>query len=106
MDEANTPDDLDAILDTAKNMALINSSGWSPIQVITVNNKTSLLQGLIYEEIVRKRQNQIISLCRGLEKLDLCRSHPELMRDVFVYSHTDMSATRLLGMIDPIVPTS
>ena len=28
------------------------------------------------------------------------------MRDVFVYSQTDMSATRLLGMIDPIVPTS
>ena len=38
-------------------MSIINSSGWPVTQQITLANKTALLQGLIFDEVIAKRQD-------------------------------------------------
>ena len=46
IDNAQTEEDIDSILEESENMSIINSSGWPVTQQITLANKTALLQGL------------------------------------------------------------
>ena len=59
-------------------MSIINSSGWPVTQQITLANKTALLQGLIFDEVIAKRQDHIAAFQKGLENLKvmaLIRKH-------------------------------
>lgn len=50
-------------------MAIINSSGWDFTRVINLKSKGDLVQGLIFEEVVGKRERQLAALRKGLRYL-------------------------------------
>lgn len=54
IDNGQTDEDIDSILEESENMSIINSSGWPVTQQITLANKTALLQGLIFDEVIAK----------------------------------------------------
>ena len=89
-------------------MSIINSSGWPVTQQITLANKTALLQGLIFDEVIAKRQDHIAAFQKGLEKLKvmaLVRKHPQQMRKLFVYSDEILDADQLLSLIEAPLTT-
>ena len=69
-------------------MALINASNWSPTQAITATTKSSLLQQLVYEEVIEKRHKQILDLKKGLQMfrlVSLMRRYPHQLQSLLVY---------------------
>ena len=69
-------------------MAIINSSGWSLTSEITLQSKHDLIQGLIYDEVVGKRDRHIHALRRGLQRLgvlDMLKQYPNQTRQLFLY---------------------
>ena len=66
MDGANTEADIDEVLDNPSSMSIINSSGWDITVPINIQTKDRLIQGLIYEEVIGKRERQITALRKGL----------------------------------------
>lgn len=83
-------------------MALINSSNWSPVEIITLENKATLLQDLVYTEIIDKRQNQLQHLRDGLNHfnvVDLCSTDPSKFRFLFVYQEDTLTCERMLNLI-------
>ena len=103
IDNAQTEKDIDSILDESENMSIINSSGWPVTQQITLANKTALLQGLIFDEVIAKRQDHIAAFQKGLERLEvmeLIRKHPQQMRKLFVHSDETLNADQFLSLIE------
>lgn len=108
IDNAQTEEDIDSILEESENMSIINSSGWPVTQQITLANKTALLQGLIFDEVIAKRQDHIAAFQKGLEKLKvmaLVIKHPQQMRKLFVYSDEILDADQLLSLIETPLTT-
>ncbi len=104
MDRAESDEDIDLLLDILENMAVINASGWPPTKLIGMTNKSSLLQGLIFDELITKRQSQITAIRKGLASLGilrLCRTYPHLMKELFVYSFRPFGAAELMALIAP-----
>ncbi len=74
-----------------------------------MSNKATLLQGLIFDEVVKKRQPQIMALRKGLERfgiMRLCRRYPKFMKELFVYSDRSFGAAEFLALIQPPTTTS
>ena len=71
LDAAREESDIDNILDKPGNMAIINSSNWSPARAITIVSKAGLLQELVYSEVIDKRHHQLKSIRTGLDYLCL-----------------------------------
>jgi len=67
MSEADTDADIEAVLDKLESVAC----HWLPTQPITPVKKASLLQELVYEEIVDRRHKQIVGLRKGLQQLNI-----------------------------------
>ena len=83
MSQVETDAEIQVVLDKPDNMAIVNCSKWSPTQPITPVTKSSLLQELIYEEVVDKRHKQIAGLRKGLQHFSmvtLLKCHPKLRR--------------------------
>ena len=103
MSKAETEADIEAVLDKPDNMAIVNCSKWSPTQPITPVTKTSLLQELIYDEVVDKRRKQIAGLRKGLQQFDmisLLKCYPTKLGRAFVYHGSLLDASKLLSLID------
>ena len=82
-------------------MALINASNWSPTQAITATTKCSLLQQLVYEEVIEKRHKQILDLKKGLQMfclVSLMRRYPHQLRSLLVYDGSVLDAEKMLGL--------
>ena len=45
---------------------LISSSDWGPVEVITMKNRNTLINVLIYEETVMRRERKMKAMCEGL----------------------------------------
>lgn len=71
MDKATTNGHIDSILDTSEYMEIINCSGWPCTEPITMYNKPLLLQGLITEEVIRKRVRPMNEMREGLRLVGL-----------------------------------
>ena len=71
LDEAKTIDEIDALVDQPASMFIINQSGWSIIEPVTMENKASLLQHLIWEEVILRREGNIQAFKQGLDCLKL-----------------------------------
>ena len=83
-------------------MALINSSGWSPVKQVTVTTKTELVQGLIFNEVVYKRDKQLRALRKGLENLGLLKllqMNPEL-KNLLVFEQSHLTGTLFLSLLE------
>ena len=67
LDDAASDEDIDLLLNEPKYMALVDSSTWSATTAINVSTKSSLIQGLVVEEVIGKRR-QMENLRKGLAK--------------------------------------
>ena len=76
-------------------MALTNSSGWSYVKQVTVATKTELVQGLIFNEFVYKRDKQLRALRKGLGLLKLLQMNPEL-KNLLVFKQSHLTGTLFL----------
>lgn len=87
MDEASTQEDIDAILDVPEYLEVINGSGWLCIQTVAISNINEIVQGLIAEEVIRKRMKSMDDLRKGLSIvgiLPLMGSYPAQLKKFFV----------------------
>ena len=107
IDKASTEDDLDSVIDEPNSMSIINNSAWGITEPVTVLNKTRLLQQLILEEVIIKREHNMRAFLKGLVYLgvnELLTKHPELMRDFFCDNNQELSAEKFFQLIkDPIL---
>ena len=68
-------------------MAILNNSRWSILGEINKSNKGALLQQLILEEVITRREENLKAFQRGLKVLgfaDPIRNWPELTRPLLV----------------------
>ena len=82
-------------------MALINASNWPPTQSITTSSKSTLLQELIYEEVIEKRRKQIRNMRKGLrifKLVSLMRKYPRQLRPLLVYSDSSLNVDTMISL--------
>ena len=70
---------MDSIISISENITIINSSKWSPVQPVNIMTKSTLLQQLIYEEVIDKRHCQLNGIKRGLEYFGMVLSSVHLL---------------------------
>ena len=95
MDEASTQEDIDAILDVPEYLEVINGSGWPCTQTVAISNKNEIVQGLIAEEVIRKRMKSMDDLRKGLNVtgiLALMGSYPAQLKKFFVDGDNTITA--------------
>ena len=69
--------------------------------------KMELVQTLIIEEVIRKRDVNIRAFRKGLfilGFLNLCRDHPLLTKELFVYTKQNLTASVFLSLLEPGLP--
>ena len=71
MNKADSMDNIDSILDSPDNIAILNGSSWNVVQQVTLENKSELVRRLIDEEVIIKRERDLKALRKGLETLGL-----------------------------------
>ena len=88
IDQAQDDKVLNRILDDPAHMAIINSSTWPITKGISMLTKMELMQTLIIEEVITKRDVNIRAFRTGLFVLgflNLCRDYADLMKPLFVH---------------------
>lgn len=102
LNQASSQDDIQKLLDEDKYMAVVNNAGWPPEKHVTLANRIELMNGIIEQELVHKRERVIAAFGRGLEVLGLrtlmCQ-HPQEFRCVFVYQNQPLTAKTFTGLI-------
>ena len=113
MDAATTDEEIDSLLDLPTNTFIINASGWSITESVTIEKKYKLIQHLLIDEVITKRRKNLQAFCLGMECLGvdfLLRSHPDLMMEIFVHSdEAPLSKERILSLFSstrPLFPPS
>ncbi len=109
LDKANTMDEVDALVDQPANMFIINQSRWSIIEPVTMENKASLLQHLIWEEVILRKEGNVQAFKRGLDclmLLQLMQTWPDVLKPLFVAQPTmkEVTAEAFLGLVASLKP--
>ena len=99
LDKVQTPEALNYVLEVhVKHNSfweVINASEWSSTEVITIENKGYLVHELIFNELVRRRKDQLDSLSRGLQMLgflSLLKRHRKVADHVLSYHALEINA--------------
>ena len=107
LDEVETDDDIDSLCDAPSTLAIVNNSSWSITEPVTMKNKSSLLQRLILEEVIIRREGNLQALQTGLDRLkmiDLIVAYPTLMKPLFVSMPQHISAERMWSLVFSLKP--
>ena len=99
---STTPQQVDNLIEKEGSVAIINSSKWPSTKAITNLTKHSFLQNLLVEEVIRKRDDNILSFRRGLDMLDfvsVVQRFPKQCRELFIYEETFLTAAKLQCLI-------
>lgn len=102
MNEADTTEQIDQLLDQGHYMALVNACGWPSTQVISITNKNDLLQQLLLNEVIRSRAKQMQSFRKGLKVLgfqQLMMEYPKEFEELIVHHPSLLSVETLQGLI-------
>ena len=94
---------LNDILDKKEYMQVINSSQWELTHEITIQVCGSLIGELIYDELVRKRKEQIKYMKEGLQFmriLQFIEAFPSFCKPSFVNTDEKIQCQDLLNEID------
>ena len=106
MDDASSDEDIDILLNEPNYMSLVDSSRWSTTASINMNTKGALIQVLIMDEVIGKRQIQMENLRKGLTKFSgffsLCQKYPEKCKSLFVYTDQDVTYDVFLKLMAPV----
>ena len=95
VDRTEIDEEIDHILDEPSGLFVVNNSGWSHTEAITVQNKTTLLQYLIWDEVINKRKYHVTAMQRGMERVDflqLVTTYPHVTKPLLVYTQCDKIA--------------
>lgn len=98
---------IDTMLDNPAVIAVVNHSRWSVTENITRANKTALLQQLIWEEAVVRREHNLMAFRRGMKVLgivELLQQYPNLTRPLLVAEKSVLSSQQFLSLIDAVKP--
>ena len=71
LEGATTEEDLDIVLNKPENMEKINNTQWDIAEAISIKSKDKLVQGVIYDELVLKRTEQLNTIRDGLAYIGL-----------------------------------
>ena len=107
MDEASTEDEVEKLLDD-ESMARINASGWSTTRPISLQSKSVLVQDLLVDEVIGKRERQIRALRKGLDYfgvLKLILKYPVKMKPLFVFDGNQLTVESIDSLIISSQPT-
>lgn len=108
LDNAANTDEVDDVIDVPANAAIINSSGWSIAEPITHANRYCLIQSLIREEVISKRESNMKAFFCGLNVLkvgELMLAHPERMKNLFVYQESHLSVDSFMTLVASVRPS-
>ena len=75
-------------MDSPPAMFIVNQSSWSATEPVTVANKSCLIQLLIVEEVIIRRQGSLKAFKLGLDHLHLTQlieAYPAVIKPLFVY---------------------
>ena len=110
LDVATTDDQIDTLVDLPSNTFIINASGWSITENITVEKKYTLIQHLLIDEVITKRRKNLQAFCLGLQSLGvdyLVRAYSDLMKEIFVHSDdAPLTTEKFLSLISTTRPSS
>ena len=98
---SETNDEINQLLDQEVSMVLVNSSGWSPMKVVNKTTKNELVQGLLFNEVIYKREKQLQAFRKGLDRLgflQLLKMNP-VLRYLLVHEETPMTSSMFLSLI-------
>ena len=106
LDKAQMPEALNYVLEVhVKHNSfweVINASEWSSTEVITIENKGCLVHELIFNELVRRRKDQLDSLSRGLQILgffSLLKRHRKVADHVLCYNALEINAEQFVSFV-------
>ena len=91
------------------NSSIIKTSGWSIIEPITHANRYQLIQCLVQDEVITKRESNIKAFFNGLNMLkvgDLLLSHPDTMMSLFVFESEQLTAYSFMLLVESLRPES
>jgi len=98
------------VLDTPGNLSILNTSKWGHTQAVTIENKAALLQHLILEEVIVRREDNIRAFGNGLEQLGLLtliKTYPTLMKLLFTYQEqAPLTAGHFWELVVSVRPTA
>ena len=109
LDNATSMDEIDQIIDLPESAAILNCSGWSIVEPVTMGNRYRLIECLIKEEVISKRETNLKAFFRGLNLLnvgDLIVAHPKIMEPVFVFKHDKLTADSFMALVGSVKPPS
>lgn len=107
MDSAATNEEIDGLLEQDKYMTLVNASGWSVSTPINLSTKGALLQGLVWDEVVGKRERQVRAFRKGLDRfglLDMIVRHRDLAEELFVFHESTLSLAEFKNLMSSEPP--
>ncbi len=102
-----TEGEIDSLLEHEKYMCLINASGWSVSTPINLPTKARLLQGLIWDEVVGKRERQLRAFRKGLDNFGILKmivDHRDLAEELFVFHESALSLEDFRSLISSKPP--
>lgn len=71
LEGATMEEDLHIILNKPENMETINSTQWNVVEAVSIENKDTLVQEVSYDELVRKRTEELNVIRDGLTLVGL-----------------------------------
>ena len=87
LDNAETNDTINQLLDVPENMERVNGTQWSPYETVNLETKERFIKELIFDELVAKRYRQLQAFREGLKfsgLLSWMKKNPKLCKDIFV----------------------
>ncbi len=89
-------------------MEIVNRSRWSTTETIRRSNKTALLQHLIWEEVVARREDNMAAFRRGmsvLQMVELMHHNPVLTKPLLIAeSSSVLTSKQLIDLISSSKP--
>lgn len=107
LDNAADTDEIDDIMDQPTSLSIINSSGWSHVEPVTHANRYRLIQCLITEEVISKREKNMNAFFRGLNNInvgDLITAHPKKFKNMFVFQEYILTADTFMSLVKSLKP--
>ena len=107
IDQAQDDKVLNRILDDPAHMAIINSSTWPVTKGISMLTKMELMQTLIIEEVITKRDVNIRAFRKGLFVLgflNLCRDYADLTKPLFVHCEEEFTREKFMSLMAAVPP--
>lgn len=107
IDQAQDDKALNRILDDPAHMAIINSSTWPVTKGISMLTKMELMQTLIIEEVITKRDVNIRAFRKGLFVLgflNLCRDYADLTKPLFVHCEEEFTREKFMSLMAAVPP--